>query len=298
MRPIPGTDWHALAMEVSRDARIEYGFDHGDEAPSVDPHNVRRVRTFGVEHSVLEMEEYEPSPYVGAVVPEGERGTVRSISELGAREVHVYLPHRYPENAPYPVVYFNDGTDYVEDVETPEILDALIHRNAMRPVVAVFVAPLDRRAEYRGERSFLDFVASELVPEIDRRYRTVPRPEGRAIVGGSRGATGALHLSFDRAGVFGWCGMLAPAITPSGVLERVLAESTRGFEVYLLGGAYDVRFIGDYHNALDTLRVKGYRVRAREASIGHSPTSWKHYVPEMLSGFFPPARSYGADELR
>ena len=56
-------------------------------------------------------------------------------------------------------------------------------------------------------------------------------------------------------------------------------------------GAYNARFIGDHYRALDTFRAKGYTVRDRVAPIGHSPTSWQHYIPKMLIGFFPPSQS-------
>jgi S-formylglutathione hydrolase FrmB len=47
------------------------------------------------------------------------------------------------------------------------------------------------------------YVAEEVVPFVDARYRTVPAPEARGIVGGSSGGLGAFHLAARHPDVFG-----------------------------------------------------------------------------------------------
>ncbi len=294
MRHIEGTDWFWASMHLAADGRLEYGFSDGEGEDWLDPHNPRQVRTFGALRSVLEMPEWRPSPWVGDRHP-ALAGTLHTIAmrnpaATDERKIHIYLPPVYPEDAPYPAVYFNDGTGYVKESGVPQILDSLILGGALQPLIAVFVDPINRREEYRGQPEFLDFFVDRLVPWVDAGYATLAEPRGRAIVGGSRGALGALHLAWGREGVFGYCGMLTPAVTPTDALHRVFQEPARPISFWVLGGLYDARFLGDYYTTLDTLLAKGYSVRSRAAPIGHSTNSRRHFLPRILRNFFPPGR--------
>ena len=285
MELVRGTKWYSATIELTYAARVEYGFAYGNDVVP-DPHNPETTRTFGMLRSVVEMPGYEPSRFVTAseTPADVQRSTVG-----GERAVHVYLPPGYPDDAPYKTAYFNDGTFYVENPNTPAIIENLIRASSIEPIVAVFVDPVDRGAEYRGRPDFLQFIHQRLIPHIDEAYETIASSEGRAIIGGSRGALGAATIAWGPDADFAYCGMMAPAIAPTDLLERIFEAPTREIEIYIMGGAYDVRFIGDHYRALDTFRVKGYTVRDRVAPIGHSPTSWQHYIPEMLIGFFPPS---------
>ena len=55
-----------------------------------------------------------------------------------------------------------------------------------------------------------EFIARELVAEIDRRYRTIARPEARGIAGHSMGGYGALVLGGRHPEVFGTVYAMAP----------------------------------------------------------------------------------------
>ncbi len=54
-----------------------------------------------------------------------------------------------------------------------------------------------------------DHVVDEVLPEVERRYRTLATPGARAVVGRSSGGFGALHLAFQRRGLFGAVGCLS-----------------------------------------------------------------------------------------
>jgi enterochelin esterase family protein len=53
---------------------------------------------------------------------------------------------------------------------------------------------------------YMSYLVRELVPEIDRRFRTIARREGRAVVGKSSGGYGALLLCMEHPDVFSACG--------------------------------------------------------------------------------------------
>ncbi len=50
------------------------------------------------------------------------------------------------------------------------------------------------------------YVAKELVSQIDKKYRTIKSPKGRAITGLSMGGHGGLWLAFRHQDIFGACG--------------------------------------------------------------------------------------------
>ena len=63
-----------------------------------------------------------------------------------------------------------------------------------------------------GGARYGDYVAQDLVAQIDATYRTVARPEARALGGISMGGNGALQISLNYPGVFGTIGAHSPAL--------------------------------------------------------------------------------------
>lgn len=291
MTPLPGTQWFFLEARFESNARIEYVFGTDRETTWLDPNNKKTNRTFGSENSVLEMAGYRPSPWLPApgYQLEGTLHEHQFESNGQSREVTVYVPPGVQEREALPSVYFHDGGLYVDQVPTPQMIEALIAAGKLEPLIAVFVSPLNRSAEYRGDRAFLEFFNSELVAAIQNRYPVVDSPRRRAIVGSSRGGMGALAVAWYKAQpVFGLCGIIQPAFTPATrLLDDVFAADRRELKFTVVAGRHDVRFIGDYYRLLDTLLAKAYPVRHWLSPIGHSHNSWQHDIPNMLMTFFP-----------
>jgi predicted alpha/beta superfamily hydrolase len=136
-------------------------------------------------------------------VPAHDSFTVQSRALGEARLVNVHTPRQYraPKGrgaTPLPVLYMPDGgvdEDFPHVVHT---VDSLIALGAIRPVIVVGVPNTQRRRDLTGptrvasdsaiaprvggSAAFRRFLRAELMPEIERRYRTTPE---RAIVGES-----------------------------------------------------------------------------------------------------------------
>lgn len=115
------------------------------------------------------------------------------------RVVNVWKPPAYDgSHARYPVLYMPDGgieEDFPHIVGT---VAGLVERGAISPVLVVGIENTERRRDLTGPssvaadaeiapvsdgaKSFRAFIRDELLPEIDRRYRTTGM---RAIVGES-----------------------------------------------------------------------------------------------------------------
>lgn len=69
-----------------------------------------------------------------------------------------------------------------------------------------FDSPIDSTFKYET------YIIDELVPFIDRKYKTIASRVGRAISGLSMGGHGALYLSFKHQDVFGAVGSMSGAV--------------------------------------------------------------------------------------
>jgi len=204
------TSFFFKRVKLDRAARVEYLIaTQGHE--DLDPLNPTRVDGFAEPHSEVRMPGYVAPPEIQGS-PGLPRGRVVSFDHQSAvlgnrRRVHVYLPSGYDREAErrYPEAWFGDGTLYVERVHVPQVLDYLIARGRIEPVVAVLVDPVDRRLEYAGHEGYRRMMVSELVPRVAREFRVLRRSERRLIAGGSRGGHSAIDLALGHPDVFAGC---------------------------------------------------------------------------------------------
>jgi enterochelin esterase-like enzyme len=80
-----------------------------------------------------------------------------------------------------------------------------------------------------GGRSFEGVVVNELIPAVDKRFRTLADPEHRAIGGISRGGVWALEIAFTHPDLFSAVGGHSPALAVNRATDNfdpmVLAKS-------------------------------------------------------------------------
>lgn len=94
-----------------------------------------------------------------------------------------------------------------------------------------YVNSLDGSARYE------DFVTQELVPAVDRKYRTIARASARGISGSSMGGYGALHLGMRHADVFGSASAHSAALLPK-FPNPLPTEGRWGFYARVLQGPF------------------------------------------------------------
>ena len=281
-------------VELPWQARVEYlVVVEGREQP--DPFNPRRVDGFSAPQSEVRMPGYAP------VVDSREDGTVprgkvesfehRSAILGNTRKVHVYLPPGYDPNGSrrYPEAWLGDGTNYVERVGVPRILDRLIAEGRLEPVVAILVDTPDRRVEYSLHAGYRRMMVEELVPRVAAQYRVENASARRLLAGGSRGGQMAIDLCLAAPEVFGLCGAWAPAIAPLTVAEFLGGRRTSS-RFALLRALYDDRFGPDAPALRDGLSALGAQVDSLEAPQGHSLAAWPDLTARVLLTLLPGAR--------
>jgi predicted alpha/beta superfamily hydrolase len=128
-----------------------------------------------------------------------ETFTIQSAAVGETRKINVYVPPQYRGSSrKFPVLYMPDGgldEDFPHVIRT---VDSLIALGAIRPIMVVGVPNTQRRRDLTGptrvksdsaiaprvggSAEFRRFISDELIPEIDRRYRTTSE---RGIIGES-----------------------------------------------------------------------------------------------------------------
>jgi S-formylglutathione hydrolase FrmB len=140
------------------------------------------------------------------------------LGDPSVRRVAVYLPPGYEEdNTRYPVVfllagYTGRGTTLMnesawdENIQTR--LDRLLTSGSIVPMVVVMPDCFTRYggSQYLnsvGTGRYQDHVVEELVPWVDRTFRTKIGRDHRAVIGKSSGGYGSLILGMLHADIFG-----------------------------------------------------------------------------------------------
>jgi len=141
-------------------------------------------------------------------VPGVEHGVLASEAMRTEVGFNIYLPPGYAEGTQrYPVAYFLHGMGGSEksDAGFSGIVNRAIVEKKIPPMITVF--PNGGRASWYldwagGKASVETMIVKELIPHVDKTYRTRAGREGRAVCGFSMGGYGAFHLAFKYPDLF------------------------------------------------------------------------------------------------
>jgi len=154
---------------------------------------------------------------------------VRSGHLRAARNVEIWLPPGYDTatSTRYPVLYMSDGQNLFDpriantgvDWGVDEAVVRLVQRGVIPPIIVVGVwNTADRGPEYspwQGAPAYERFLVGELMPRINREFRTLTGPAHTAVMGSSMGGLLSFYLVAHHANVFGACGCLSTAFSLS-----------------------------------------------------------------------------------
>ena len=294
---IEGSSWSYLESTSYTNARLEYVFFYDQEA-ATDPLNPRTVQAYAGPRSEVRMPFWVAQAEIDDIadVPKGEliAETVTSKYLGGRRRIWVYLPPGYAAAADqlFPVMYVLDGSNYVEKMEVPRVLDRLIAAKAIPPVIAVFAEPGDRQEEYSRNQRWRAFMATELVPMVDQRFRTFSAPDQRVILGSSLAAYGAVDLAVAYPSLFGLCAAIAPPAQTYSLIEN--QTTARGAVVsikfFVLGGVYD-SMIDGARKLRTTLDDYSAPVSYVEVAEGHNTNTFRGHLDDALRALLAAAQA-------
>lgn len=209
----------------------------------------------------------------------------------------IYLPPGYEQDTDtrYPVTYWLHGKGGGQQgiPVMCERLTQAIEAKQAPPLIVVFPNGLNLSGWADSEGQPVETVCiKELLPLVDKSYRTIATREGRMVEGFSMGGSGAAKWGFKYPELFGSVSILAGARVGEGqeawsLVEKNIDAIRDKSTVRIVVGSQDglSKSNAAYHERLDALKVKhGFHVIG---GAGHSPNplyeglgdnNWPFYV--------------------
>lgn len=306
MTRLVGTDLFHYSIRLTPGSAVAYGFLVDYEKATPDPRNPRKASGMFGDVSMLAMpgwKQTEP-PGQSAAANQGRLETMEFTSKVGGKEkkrtAEVYLPAGYDADPDrrYPTLYVHDGKEALEKGDLKNVLDALIGTKAS-PLIAVFVVPdpENPQGEFWMVQPYVEMIATELVPKIDEKYRTVGEPRARASVGAGGGANEALACVLKHPELFGRLGSQSPFVISRVDYEKQIpAADKQPMAIYMKWGAYDMRSTREAWDTakgnrelFELVRERGHKPIGGESPEGTGWTFWRGHTGEMITALFPAA---------
>ncbi len=295
MTNLAGTNFFYYSDDYESDARLDYEFKINGSQIINDPGNPDSILGYYGYKSELAMPgyvqpweiEYDPNIQHGMVLESSIFSNFVNRTYL----LKIYLPPNYNTTTDsLPTVYFQDGFSYTAWGSAINVLDNLIAKDKIEPIIAIFVKPSDRNQEYAfGLRNlYRQFFVNELVPFIDNNYRALTVPSKRLVLGDSYGGNISALISYNHPDIFGNCGLQSGALHPNNfeVYNLLTSSDVKNIKFSTIWGSYDDR--NSYLTELkDSLISRGYQTDWLVLPEGHSWGLWRATVDTMLQYFFP-----------
>ena len=241
------------------------------------------------------------------VRPEVAKGTVTQVTlddtqARRARKAWVYTPSSYEaaSDVKHHLLILFDGADYTADIPAPTILDNLHAARAIPPTVAVMLDTADGRiADLANHQVFADFVANDLVPWAQARYRIDRSPSSTIVAGYSAGGLAAAYVAFRHPDAFGnvlsqsgafWRGNEGASSPVEWLTAQFRSTPRLPLRFYIEVGGNETGttaggpvFIETNRRLRDALEQKGYPLQYVEVpGAVHNPAHWRTQLGDGL----------------
>ena len=222
------------------------------------------------------------------------------------RHALVYTPAEYEQGKKkYPVLYLQHGmgedeTGWSKQGHMQHIMDNAIAAGKAVPMIVVMESG-DIKAPFRGGNnqagrseygaSFYPVLLNDLIPYIDKNFRTLADREHRAMAGLSWGGHQTFDVVLTNLDKFAWMGTFSGAIfgldvktAYDGVFTNAAEFNKKIHYLYMNWGSDD--FIKS-DGIVKQLRELGIKVEASESKgTGHEWLTWRRGLNEFISHLF------------
>lgn len=224
------------------------------------------------------------------------------------RRLTVYTPYGYEDaknkKVKYPVLYLLHGAGGDEEAWTSmgraaQILDNLIEQGKAKPMIVVMPngnpnqqaacvmgianTQFDQRAAGNAN-AYVRSLCQEIVPFIEKNYRTIAKPSGRAIAGLSMGGGHTITASCLYPTMFDYICPLSAA--GSATDDQLQTLKKAGVSLYFLAcGTSDFLYEGS--KTLDaSLTKNGIQHTFYQSEGGHTWANWRLYLNQFAPLLF------------
>ena len=306
---IEDTDLWFLILELPPGSRMQYklNIQRGEHGKWIlDPRNDEHAYDpYGANSVCMTAGAERPSwtfPDAEARTGSFENVAVESIAFGSTRNVRVYLPARFRPRRRYPLLVVHDGSDFLRFSDLQTVLDNLIHRFEVAPMIVALIDANERLDEYPDNPKHAAFVSEELLPVLDARYPLDPSPASRGLMGASFGGVAALSAAWRYQGIWGRLLLQSGsfAFTDIGDHDRgplfdPVVRFVNAFrdkpgrpseKIFVSCGTYE-RLIYENRSLVPRLQDAGMEVRFVESRDGHNWANWRDQLRVGLSWLFP-----------
>ena len=280
-----------------------------DGVSIMDPDNPQYFPNEGFKNSLLEIKSKDGLVHDIKDVPHGTIEYVHYYSKSlgGTNNAIVYLPPNYMMNfdKKYPVFYLISGTTDTEEVyykvgRVNYILDNLLAKKAAKEMIIVLpygnptkllAAPAANGAPQTrfGGDVFSKDLINDLMPFIEKNYRTINNKDHRAIGGFSRGGNQALFNGLSNLDKFSYlCSYSSFTSTDiAGVYDNA-DDTNKKIRLFWLGVGTDDFLYGNARDYMEFLDKKGIRSvkEFTNDKFGHTWMNAKYFLSKTLPLLF------------
>jgi enterochelin esterase-like enzyme len=306
-RRLRDTDVWFKTETVPADSRFGYMIRENGGPFQLDPLNSRSFAG----RSIAELPDAPHQDWIieAAAVPKGRliKANIRSRVLHEDRAIGVYVPGSFRQGVShFGLIVLLDGEAYGNGpnslIPTPTILDNLIARKKIPPMVTILVnSQMTRDRDLLCSVDFANFLSHELAPWARENYGVASAAKRTVIAGSSYGGLAAAFTALRSPEVFGnvlsqsgtfsyypgWQPNATDYATNTGWLTRQFAISpkqpTRFYlEVGIFEGGPIYSLLRENRNLRDVLEARGYALSYREFSGGHDYLTWRNSLGDGL----------------
>jgi enterochelin esterase-like enzyme len=245
-------------------------------------------------------------------VPHGVVSTVNYYSTAlqRFRRMHVYTPPGYELGGTqkYPVFYLLHGAGDCDESWTSVgragfILDNLIAEKKAKPMIVVMPAGHTSAAGFNAPRSgeapprdeFQEDFFTDLMPYVEKNYRTINDRPHRAIAGLSMGGSQTLNASFTQLDKFAYIGVFSSGVLGQDAIaswEKNHAAALdnaalkKGLKQVWFATGSDDFLVATSKSTVEMLKKHGFDATFKESTGAHTWINWRNYLNEFAPLLF------------
>ncbi len=258
--------------------------------------------------SMFEVPSGSAAPYDIQSVP---HGTVHinwyESKSLGVqRSMYVYTPPGYEQGkGKYPVLYLLHGSGdteagWVTIGRANLILDNLIAQGKAKPMIVAmpYGRPLQDVAfgpsqQTPDRNAFTKELIDDVIPYVDKNYRTLTKSDDRAIAGLSMGGGQALQIGFTHLDLFRYVGVFSMGIQPNVNAEEVYKDSlsdaastNKKLKLFYIACGKEDRLFPSAQKLNDVLEQHGVHHTFAPSGGAHVWRNWRNYLADFAPQLF------------
>ncbi len=230
------------------------------------------------------------------------------------RRMYVYLPPGYETSGEkYPVLYLLHGAGGDEDAwtslgRTPEILDNLIAQGKAVPMLVVMtngnatqaaspdvIPASSNRGGFGGAGGvrrgggmnfgglFVDSLAKDVVPFIEKNYRVISDRRHRAVAGLSMGGGHTISVTNANPYMFNYIGVMSMGSTDPNLFDSLSRAKPK---LYWVACGRDDSLVTSARSLVDILKNKGFSFAYFESTGAHAWYNWRIYLTRFAPMLF------------